>query len=71
MNIRRGLKVAPGTKEAESYELIEYMRHAKDFYDKYFIKYPERMNKVPRTVFISTEDPKIIRECSQGYFNFN
>ena len=70
MNIRRGLKVVPDTKEADSYELIEYMRHARDFYDKYFIKYPERLNKVPKTVFISTEDPKIIKESSQEYFSF-
>ena len=65
MNIRRGLKVAPGTKEANAYELKEYMRHAKDFYDKYFMKYPEQVNNVPKTVFISTEEPNITRECLQ------
>ena len=36
MNIRRGLKVTEGFKEADAYEFEEYMAHARDFYDKYF-----------------------------------
>jgi hypothetical protein len=63
MNIRRGLKVSPGTKEANAYALKDYMRYAKDFYDKYFMKHPDKLNTIPKTVFISTEEPNITREC--------
>jgi hypothetical protein len=61
MNIRRGLKVV----EADAVEFKEYMIHARDFYDKYFMKYPEKLNTIPKTVFISTEDPSIISEIKR------
>ena len=65
MNIRRGLKTATATKEADAFELKEYMKHAKDFYDKYFMKNPHKLLVVPKTVFISTEEPSLIKECLQ------
>ena len=65
MNIRRGLKVAEGFKEADAYEFKEYMAHARDFYDKYFIKHPDQLGKIEKTIFISTEDPSIIGEMKK------
>ena len=63
MNIRRGLKVS--TKEAKSYEFKEYMEHAKDFYDKYFMKHPDKLDKVQKIIFVSTEEPNIITEMKK------
>ena len=63
MNIRRGLKVSTKLKEANAVELKNYMIYAKDFYDKYFMKNPGKLNIVTKTVFISTEEPNIIEEC--------
>ena len=63
MNIRRGLKVS--TNEAKSYEFKEYMEHAKDFYDKYFMKHPDKLDKTQKTVFVSTEEPNIITEMKK------
>ena len=62
MNIRRGLKIIA---EAKSVEFKQYMAHARDFYDKYFIKYPEKYGFVKKTVFISTEEPNIITEVEK------
>ena len=63
MNIRRGLKVSTELKEANAVELKDYMLYAKDFYDKYFMKNPDKLNSVRKTVFISTEEPNITEEC--------
>jgi hypothetical protein len=65
MNIRRGLKVTQGFKEADAYEFKEYMAHARDFYDKYFMKHPDKLGKIQKTIFISTEDPSIITELKE------
>ena len=46
INIRRGLKITPGYKEADLHHLKEYMKYVKDFYDKYFMKHPEKINSI-------------------------
>ena len=64
MYIRRGIKITPKfNKEADAYELDEYMKYAKDFYDRYFMKYPNQLNFVPRTVYLATEEPKVLKEA--------
>ena len=41
------------------------MRHTKDFYAKYFIKHPEQIIDVPKTVFISTDQSTIAEHLEE------
>jgi hypothetical protein len=61
--VRRGLKVLHG--EASAYGLDQYMVYVKDFYDKYFLKNPTKDGLVKRSVFLATEEPKVLDELKK------
>ena len=63
--MRRGLKITPGYKEADLVEFDEYMKYAKDFYERYFLINPDKFNIVPKTIFLVSEEPNIITESSK------
>ena len=62
IHVRRGLKIIG---EAKAYGLDQYMIYVKDFYDKYFIKNPSRVGKIKRSVYLVTEEPKILDELKE------
>ena len=43
------------------------MTYVKDFYDKYFLKNPEKIGKVNRTVYLVTEDLEVLKEALKKY----
>ncbi len=41
------------------------MIYVRDFYEKYFLKYPQNKGKVKKSVYLVTEDPKILDELKK------
>ena len=62
--MRRGVKIL---WEAKAVNLDSYMTYVKDFYDKYFLKNPEKIGKVNRTVYLVTEDLEVLKEALTKY----
>jgi hypothetical protein len=57
--VRRGLKII---KEAKAIDLKTYMIYVRDFFDKYFLKHPER-KKITKNVYLVTEDLDVLKEA--------
>ena len=57
--MRRGLKVL---EEAKPVSLEAYMVHVRDFYDKYFIKFPHNKGKIDKVVYLATDDASVLDE---------
>ena len=64
IHVRRGLKVIRGD-EAADYSIDQYMVYVKDFYDKYFIKNPNKLSRVKRRVFLVTEEPNVLDKLNK------
>ena len=62
IHVRRGLKIIG---EAKAYGLDQYLVYVKDFYDKYFIKNPSQLGKILKSVYLVTEEPKILDELKK------
>jgi hypothetical protein len=60
VHVRRGTKIL---WEANAVSLENYMRYVKDFYQKYFLNYPEKIGKINRTVYLVTEDLTVLNEA--------
>ena len=60
LHVRRGVKIL---WEAQAVSLGSYMIWVRDFYDKYFLKFPELVGKVNRTVYLVTEDLGVLNEA--------
>jgi hypothetical protein len=61
--VRRGLKVL--LKEASTVPFEKYMIYVRDFYEKYFFKYPHKKEKIKKSVYLVTEDPTILDELKK------
>ena len=60
--MRRGLKIL---EEAKSITFDTYMLYVKDYYDKYFIKFPQSIGLVKRNVYLVTEDLSVLDELKK------
>ncbi len=60
--MRRGLKVL---EEAKLIRFETYMIYVRDFYEKYFLKYPQNKGKVAKSVYLVTEDLTILNELKK------
>ena len=39
------------------------MIYVKDFYDKYFLKYPQNIGKIDKNIYLITEDLDVLEEA--------
>ncbi len=51
--------------EAKAIRFEAYMMYVRDFYEKYFLKYPQNKGKVKKSVYLVTEDPTILDEMKK------
>ena len=52
-------------EEALPVPFEKYMIYVRDFYEKYFFKYPQNRGKVKKSVYLVTEDPTILDELKK------
>jgi hypothetical protein len=60
--VRRGLKVL---EEAKPIRFETYMIYVRNFFEKYFLKYPQNKGKVTKSVYLVTEDLTILDELKK------
>jgi hypothetical protein len=66
--VRRGLKII---QEAKAIDLEVYMVHVEDFFNKYFLKNPNKREKFTRNVYLVTEDFDVVNEALNNYPGYN
>ena len=62
VHVRRGLKVL---EEAKLIHFQDYMVHVRDFYEKYFFKFPQNKGKLKKNVYLVTEDLNVLDELKK------
>jgi hypothetical protein len=65
--VRRGLKII---EEAKAIDLDTYMIYVEDFFVKYFLKYPGKIGKISKSVYLVTEDLGVLEEALKKFLIF-
>lgn len=48
--------------EANFFSASDYMVHVEEFYDRYFLKHPDKVNTTQRMVYIASDEPGIFKQ---------